>query len=117
MTCSNGCSCARTSSLGLARRHRGPSAEAHAQEALIIQTTISDRRTYDAGLHDALRMVIDEFTLTYPGIRNVEHEYFRAVHGADEAMRQGYLERVYALGRELRDNEDHWPSFAAYARR
>jgi hypothetical protein len=26
-----------------------------------------------------MRMVIDEFTLTYPGIKNVEHEYFYAV--------------------------------------
>jgi hypothetical protein len=26
-------------------------------------------------------IVIDEFTLTYPGVKNVEHEYFYAVHG------------------------------------
>ena len=48
-----------------------------------------------------MRMVIDEFTLTYPGITNVEHEYFYAVHGADDATRQGYLERAYVLGREF----------------
>jgi hypothetical protein len=28
-------------------------------------------------------MVIDEFTLTYSGSKQVEHEYFHAVHGAD----------------------------------
>ena len=71
------------------------------QKALIIQMTIFDKRTYDAGLRDAMRMVIDEFTLTYPGIKSVEHEYFYAVHGADDATRQGYLERAHALGREF----------------
>jgi putative NADPH-quinone reductase len=39
-------------------------------------------------LRDAMRMVIDEFTLTYPGIKNVEHEYFYAVHDADDATRR-----------------------------
>jgi hypothetical protein len=71
------------------------------QKALIIQTTIFDKRAYDTGLRDAMRMVIDEFTLAYPGIKNVEHEYFYAVHGADDATRQGYLTRAYALGRQF----------------
>lgn len=46
-----------------------------------------------------VRMVIDEFTLTYPGIKQVEHVYFHAVHGADDATRQRYLDRAYDLGR------------------
>ena len=71
------------------------------KKALIIQTTIFDKRAYDAGLRDAMRMVIDEFTLTYPGIKNVEREYFYAVHGADDATRRGYLEKAYALGRQF----------------
>jgi NAD(P)H dehydrogenase (quinone) len=71
------------------------------EKALIIQTTIFDKRAYDGGLREAMRMVIDEFTLTYPGIKNVEHEYFYAVHGADDATRRGYLERAYALGRQF----------------
>ena len=50
---------------------------------------------------DQIRTVIDEFTLTYPGIKNVEREYFYAVHGADDATRKGYLERAYALGRQF----------------
>jgi putative NADPH-quinone reductase len=48
-----------------------------------------------------MRMVIDEFTLTYPGIKSVQHEYFYAVHGADEATRLGYLARARTLGREF----------------
>jgi NAD(P)H dehydrogenase (quinone) len=71
------------------------------QKALIMQTTIFDERAYDAGLREAMRVVIDEFTLTYPGIRLVEHEYFYAVHGADDATRRRYLDRAYTLGREF----------------
>ena len=68
------------------------------EKALILQTTIFDERAYDTGLRDAMRTVIDQFTLTYPGIKKVEHEFFYAVHGADDATRQGYLERARALG-------------------
>lgn len=71
------------------------------KKALILQTTIFDEASYDAGLRDAMRTVIDEFTLTYPGIKRVDREYFYAVHGADDATRRGYLEKAYALGREF----------------
>jgi NAD(P)H dehydrogenase (quinone) len=36
---------------------------------------------------------------TYPGIKKVEHEFFYAVHGADDDTRRRYLERAHALGR------------------
>ena len=68
---------------------------------LIIRTPIFDERAYDAGLREAMRMVIDELTLTYPGIKNVEHEYFYAVHGADDTKRRGYLDKAYTLGRQF----------------
>lgn len=71
------------------------------KKALIMQTTIFDERAYDAGLRDAMRTVIDQFTLTYPGIQAVEREFFYAVHGADDATRRGYLDRAYALGRDF----------------
>lgn len=56
---------------------------------------------YDAGLRDAIRVLIDEFAMRYPGIKRVEHEYFYAVHGAESAQWAGYLERAYTLGREF----------------
>jgi NAD(P)H dehydrogenase (quinone) len=71
------------------------------QKALIMQTTIWDERSYDTGLRDAMRKVIDEYTLTYPGIKTVEHELFYAVHGADDDTRRGYLERARGLGRNF----------------
>ena len=58
-------------------------------------------RAYRAGLADAMKALIDEWGFRYPGIKTVEHVYFHAVHGADEATRRGYLDRAYALGREF----------------
>jgi NAD(P)H dehydrogenase (quinone) len=71
------------------------------EKALIIQTTIFDRRAYEAGLADAMRTLIDEFGFRYPGIKKVEHVYFHAVNGADDATRRGYLDEAYRLGREF----------------
>jgi NAD(P)H dehydrogenase (quinone) len=71
------------------------------EKALIMQTTIFDEQAYRAGLRDAMTVLIDEYALRYPGIKRVEHEYFYAVHGADDATRRGYLERAYSLGREF----------------
>ena len=71
------------------------------EKALIIQTTIFDRRAYQAGLADAMRVLIDEFGFQYPGIKKVEHVYFHAVHGADDATRRRYLDQAYRLGREF----------------
>jgi len=71
------------------------------EKALIIQTTIFDERAYRAGLADAMKVLIDEWGFRYPGIETVEHVYFHAVHGADEATRRGYLQRAYTLGREF----------------
>jgi NAD(P)H dehydrogenase (quinone) len=71
------------------------------EKALIMQTTIWDEASYDAGLKAAMKVLIDEYALRYPGIRRVEHEYFHAVHGADDARRRAYLDRAYQLGREF----------------
>lgn len=70
-------------------------------KALIIQTTIFDKAAYDAGLREAIRVLVDEFAMRYPGIKRVEREYFYAVHDADSAKLSRYLERAYQLGREF----------------
>lgn len=71
------------------------------EKALILQTTIWDERSYDAGLRDAMRTIMGEYSLTYPGVKQVEHELFYAVHGVSDATRRGYLERARALGRDF----------------
>jgi len=48
-----------------------------------------------------MRVLIDEFAFQYPGIKTVEHVYFYAIRGADEASRRAYLERAYVLGLEF----------------
>lgn len=71
------------------------------KKALVMNTSIWDERSYDAGLRAAMKTLIDEYALVYPGVQSVEHVYFHAVHGADEATRRGYLERAYTLGRHF----------------
>jgi NAD(P)H dehydrogenase (quinone) len=71
------------------------------RKALIISTTIFNKQAYDAGLRDAMEKLIDEWTLQYPGILSVEHEYFYAVNLADQKILEGYLERAYRLGKEF----------------
>jgi len=71
------------------------------EKALIINTTIFNKDAYDAGLREAMRKLIDEWTLHYPGIQSVEHEYFYAVNLADPRVLEGYLERAYRLGKEF----------------
>lgn len=75
------------------------------KKALIINTTIWDERAYEAGLGAAMKTIIDEYCLMYPGVETVEHVYFHAVHGADDATRQKYLKRAYALGRNFVETE------------
>jgi NAD(P)H dehydrogenase (quinone) len=70
-------------------------------KALIINTTIFNQEAYQEGLGEAMRKLIDEFALHYPGIRTVEHEYFYAVNMADEKILQKYLDRAYRLGKEF----------------
>jgi NAD(P)H dehydrogenase (quinone) len=68
-------------------------------KALVIQTTIWDAASYDSGLKAAMQVLVDEYALRFPGIKQVEYVYFHAVNSADDATRQGYLERAYLLGR------------------
>lgn len=71
------------------------------EKALIINTTIFNEEAYDDGLKQAMTELIDEFSLHYPGIKTVQHEYFHAVNMADEKTLKNYLERAYQLGKEF----------------
>lgn len=73
----------------------------HHRKALIINTTIFDERSYSTGLGDAMAQLIDEYSLHYPGIQHIQHEYFYAVHGADRTKIESYLSRAYMLGKEF----------------
>jgi NAD(P)H dehydrogenase (quinone) len=71
------------------------------EKALILQTTLFDEPSYQGGLADSMKALIDEFGFRYPGIQKVEHVYFYAVHGASDETRRRYLEQAYGLGRDF----------------
>jgi NAD(P)H dehydrogenase (quinone) len=71
------------------------------RKALIINTTIFNEQSYKGDLGAAMKVLVDDFALRYPGVQNVEHVYFYAVHGVDDATRQKYLEQAYSLGRNF----------------
>jgi NAD(P)H dehydrogenase (quinone) len=83
------------------------------EKALIMSTTIFDERSYEAELGSAMKTLIDDFALRYPGIRSVEHVYFYAVYGADDETRRRYLDRAYSLGRDFAVTERAASSSAA----
>jgi len=69
------------------------------QKALIIQTSLFDKRTYQAVLADAMKVLVDEYCFRFPGVQKVERCSFHAIYGVDDATRHGYLEEAYQLGR------------------
>ena len=71
------------------------------EKALIIQTTLFNEEAYASGLGEAMRRLIDEFALHYPGIKEVERVFFYSVASVDDATRRAYLERAFELGRDF----------------
>lgn len=82
------------------------------KKALIISTTLFNEQAYRSGLAEAMKRLLDDFGFAYPGIEKVEHVYFYAVHGVDDATRQAYLERAYLLGKEFSQNIAELPRAA-----
>jgi putative NADPH-quinone reductase len=52
-------------------------------KALIINTTIFDQKSYDAGIGEAMGRLMDDWCLRFPGVKDVQHVYFHAVHDGD----------------------------------
>jgi NAD(P)H dehydrogenase (quinone) len=71
------------------------------EKALIINTTIFDQQSYDAGIGEAMGRLMDDWCLRFPGVKHVEHVYFYAVHDLDKAKRNANLEEAYRLGKEF----------------
>lgn len=71
------------------------------RKALIIQTSLFDKRTYQAVLADAMKVLVDEYCFRFPGVQKVERCSFHAIHGVDDATRRGYLDEAYRLGLEF----------------
>jgi NAD(P)H dehydrogenase (quinone) len=71
----------------------------HHQRALIMTSTLFDERAYDDGVRDAMTRLIDDWAFRYPGIAQVDHEYFYAAASAPPDVIATYLRRARELGR------------------
>jgi NAD(P)H dehydrogenase (quinone) len=69
--------------------------------ALVIPPTFFAEEHYRQGWQAALTKVLDEWTFTNTGIENVGHVFLYAVNAADEATREGYLQKARGLGQEF----------------
>ena len=72
------------------------------KKALLINTTFFSEENYKAhGLKDAMEKKIDDWSLRYPGVQQVEHVYLYSVLAVDDETRKRYLELAYRLGKEF----------------
>jgi NAD(P)H dehydrogenase (quinone) len=71
------------------------------EKALIISTTLFDEKSYQTGLQDAMKKLIDDFGFRYPGIKQVEHVYFYSVSAVGAEVRRQYLQEAYRIGKEF----------------
>lgn len=71
----------------------------HHEKALIITPTLFREEDYKiAGIEKAMKTIIDDWGLRYPGIKKVEHVYF---HTVEDGNSQTYLHQAYCLGTEF----------------
>jgi NAD(P)H dehydrogenase (quinone) len=67
------------------------------EKALLMTPTLFSEEDYDADWREPMRRIID-WSLSYPGVKQVEHVYFYRAAVADQATIDGYLKRAYQLG-------------------
>jgi NAD(P)H dehydrogenase (quinone) len=69
------------------------------EKALVMNTTFFPEADYErAQLGEPMRRTVDEFGLSFPGVKHVQHEYFFAVGSVQPEVRRGYLARAHELG-------------------
>ena len=72
------------------------------KKAIIMQPTFFNEKVYrEKGFKDAMEKTIDNWSLKYPGISDVDHIYFHSILSATPETRKKYLETAYLKGRNL----------------
>jgi NAD(P)H dehydrogenase (quinone) len=72
------------------------------KKAIIMQPTFFNEKVYrEKGFKDAMEKTIDDWSLKYPGIEQVDHLFFHSILSATPATRAKYLEQAYLKGKEL----------------
>lgn len=72
------------------------------KKAIIIQPTFFNEKVYrEKGFKEAMEKSIDDWSLKYPGIKQVDHIYFHSILAVSEETRKKYLEIAYLKGKDL----------------
>jgi NAD(P)H dehydrogenase (quinone) len=72
------------------------------KKAIIIQPTFFNEKVYrEKGFKDAITKTIDDWSLKYPGINDVDHIFFHSILSASAETRKKYLEIAYLKGKNL----------------
>ena len=72
------------------------------KKALSINGTFFTKEDYESkGFKDAIGKIIDDWSLKYPGIPEVEHIYLHSVASVSDEKRKEYLTEAFRLGKEF----------------
>jgi NAD(P)H dehydrogenase (quinone) len=72
------------------------------KKAVIMHPTFFNEKVYrEKGFKAAMEKTIDDWSLKYPGIENVDHIYFHSILSVSHETRKKYLEIAYLKGKEL----------------
>jgi len=75
------------------------------KKAVIMHPTFFDEKSYrERGFKAAMEKTIDDWSLKYPGIENVDHLYFHSILSVSAEIRRKYLEIAYLKGKNLSDH-------------
>ena len=73
------------------------------KKAVIMHPTFFTEKVYrEKGFKVAMEKIIDDWSLKYPGIGNVDHTYFHSILSVSPETRKKYLETAYLKGKELK---------------
>lgn len=73
------------------------------KKAIIMHPTFFNEKVYqEKGFKSSMEKTIDDWSLKYPGIDNVDHIYFHSILSVSPETRKKYLEIAYLKGKELK---------------
>jgi len=72
------------------------------KKAVIMHPTFFNEKVYrEKGFKDAMVKTIDDWSLKYPGISDVDHIFFHSILSVSAETRRKYLEVAYLKGKNL----------------
>ncbi len=72
------------------------------KKAVVIQPTFFNEKVYrEKGFKTAMEKTIDDWSLRYPGIEQVDHIFFHSILSVSHETRKKYLEIAYLKGKNL----------------